>query len=114
GGETLANLSVELDVPLLFHVSEPVGHVYPGKEGLALATFDRFVRAHPGSKAIGAHWGGGLPFHSRMPEVQRAFEGSLWVDTAAGSLLYDETVYAAGRELIGARRILFGSDYPLL
>ena len=99
---------------LLFHVSEPVGHAYAGKEGLDVGAFDRFVTAHPEVTVIGAHWGGGLPFYASMPEVRQRFEGNLHVDTAASSLLYDNGVYTRGTELIGAGHVLFGSDYPLL
>jgi hypothetical protein len=111
-GDRLAGLAVELDVPLLFHVTEPAGHAYPGKRGLALDAFYAFVSAHPDAKVIGAHWAGGLPFYAAMPEV-RALP-NLRVDTAASSLLYDDTVYARVVDLTGAETILFGSDYPLL
>ena len=35
-------------------------------------------------------------------------------DTAASPFLYDPAIYAVAVQIIGARRILFGSDYPLL
>jgi predicted TIM-barrel fold metal-dependent hydrolase len=113
-GERLAAVAAETGCPLLFHVSEPVGHAYPGKGGLDVATFYRFANAHAGVTALGAHWGGGLPFYASMPEVRRAFEGNLYVDTAASSLLYDDGVYERVVGLIGAERVLFGSDFPLL
>jgi uncharacterized protein len=113
-GERLAGTTEELGAALLFHVSEPLGHAYAGKDGLDLGAFHRFIAAHPGVKVIGAHWGGGLPFYASMPEVKAAFEGSLWVDTAASSLLYDDGVYERGSGLIGVHNVLFGSDYPLL
>ena len=112
-GETLAAIAVEADVPLLFHVSEPVGHAYAGKEGLALASFAAFVARFPAVKTIAAHWGGGLPFFALMPEVRRAIENTCF-DTAASSLLYDDTVYDRGVALAGRERVLFGSDFPLL
>jgi hypothetical protein len=112
-GEALARVASELDAVLLFHVSEPVGHAYPGKEGGSLAGFYGFIRAHPGVKVIGAHWAGGLPFFATMPEVKDAM-ASTRVDTAATSLLYDETIYGRVTKLTGAESVLFGSDYPLL
>lgn len=112
-GDELARLAVELDTTLLFHVSEPVGHSYPGKQGLSLASFYAFVSAHPRVKAVGAHWGGGLPFYDAMPEVREAFD-TTYVDTAASSLLYGDGVYRRVVDQIGASHILFGSDYPLL
>jgi uncharacterized protein len=112
-GDRLAALAAELDAVLLFHVSEPVGHDYAGKQGLDMAAFYAFVRRHPEVKAVGAHWGGGLPFYALMPEVGRTLANT-WVDTAATSLLYDESIYGTVSDLVGATQVLFGSDYPLL
>jgi predicted TIM-barrel fold metal-dependent hydrolase len=112
-GDVLARLADELDAVLLFHVSEPVGHRYAGKGGLAMATFYEFVCAHPGIKVIGAHWAGGLPFYGPMPEVREVL-GRIHVDTAASSLLYDDSVYERVNGLAGSGSVLFGSDYPLL
>ena len=113
-GTRLGRVAEELGSVLLFHVTEPVGHAYAGKEGLDVGAFYRFVAAHPAVKAVGAHWGGGLPFYASMPEVRRSFDTAVYVDTAASSLLYDDGVYERGAELVGARRVLFGSDFPLL
>jgi predicted TIM-barrel fold metal-dependent hydrolase len=113
-GARLASVAEELGCAVLFHVSEPVGHAYPGKEGLDMAEFYRFVTANPGVKTIGAHWGGGLAFYASMPEVKRVFEANVSVDTAASSLLYDDGMYERGAGLVGAEHVLFGSDYPLL
>lgn len=114
-GDGLAQTARALDSALLFHVSEPAGHLYPGKHGLAMERFAGFVRRHPDVRVIGAHWGGGLPFYARMPEVRAAFEGgNLLVDTAATSLLYDDAIYQSVATLTGAGSIVFGSDYPLL
>lgn len=113
-GMGLAEFAHRREAPLLFHVSEPVGHTYPGKEGLDVGVFYRFAAAHPAVTAIGAHWAGGLPFYASMPEVRRLFDANVYVDTAASSLLYDDGVYERVAALIGAERILFGSDFPLL
>jgi predicted TIM-barrel fold metal-dependent hydrolase len=113
------------DSLMLFHVSEPVGHGYAGKQGMELGPFYRFASrsarwriegGHPTAyvKIVGAHWGGGLPFFASMPEVRRLFEAGLHVDTAASSLLYDDGIYERVADLIGPERILFGSDFPLL
>jgi hypothetical protein len=112
-GIHLARLAAELDAVLLFHVTEPAGHDYPGKQGGNLRDFAAFVAANPETKAIGAHWGGGLPFYATMPKASATF-GNLRVDTAASSLLYDDTIYGRVTELIGSEPVLFGSDYPLL
>jgi hypothetical protein len=113
GGDHLARLAAELDSVLLFHVSEPAGHAYPGKQGGNLKDFATFVAAHPEVKVIGAHWAGGLPFYATMPEVKAAF-AHVRVDTAATSLLYNDTIYSRVTRLTGPESVLFGSDYPLL
>ncbi len=112
-GDFLATLAEELGVVLLFHVSEPVGHAYPGKQGLALGAFYDFVVAHPAAKIVGAHWGGGLPFYATMPKVKQGLT-NVRFDTSASSLLYDDTIYGRIVKLTGAESVLFGSDYPLL
>ncbi len=111
-GARLAAVAAELDVPLLFHVSEPVGHRYAGKEGLAMRSFYDYACAQPATKLIGAHWAGGLPFYAVMPEVRAL--ANVVVDTAATSLLYGDGIYQQVASLAGAECILFGSDYPLL
>ncbi len=100
------------DLPLLCHVSEPVGHQYAGKRGLSLESLFDFVRSAAGATVIAAHWGGGLPFYALMPEVRAAI-GNVWFDTAASHLLYEPSVYRRVIDLVGVERILWGSDYPL-
>jgi predicted TIM-barrel fold metal-dependent hydrolase len=112
-GDILAEAAPRHELVLLFHVSEPVGHTYPGKSGLSLDAFYRFVSSHQEVTAVGAHWGGGLPFYALMPEVRKAL-ANVYVDTAASPLLYDPAIYRQVAELVGAKRILFGSDYPLI
>ncbi len=101
------------DLVLLFHASEPVGHVYPGKTGLAVDELYRFIADFPGVTVIAAHWGGGLPFYALMPEVREAL-GRAYFDTAATGLLYEPEVHQRVIDLIGAERILFASDFPLV
>ena len=101
------------DLTLLFHASEPVGHVYPGKAGLPVEQLGRFIADFPGVTVIAAHWGGGLPFYALMPEVREALART-YFDTAASGLIYSPDVYARAVELVGAERILFGSDFPLV
>jgi predicted TIM-barrel fold metal-dependent hydrolase len=101
------------DLPLLVHVSEPVGHAYPGKRGGAsVGEVSEFARSAAGVTVIAAHWGGGLPFYALMPEVRDALD-NVYVDTAASHLLYDPAIYRHGSEIIGAKKVLWGSDFPL-
>jgi predicted TIM-barrel fold metal-dependent hydrolase len=113
GGNALAGLAQELDDLLLFHVSEPVGHRYPGKRGLDIGAFYEFVSSHPAVRVVGAHLAGGLPFYAHMPEVRRTF-ANLTADTAAASLLYGPEVHQTIIALLGPEALVFGSDYPLL
>lgn len=100
------------DLPVLVHASEPVGHAYAGKQGLALDALYAFARAQSGVTIIAAHWGGGLPFYALMPEVRDAME-MMYFDTAASHLLYDPMVYRRVIEAVGVDKILWGSDFPL-
>lgn len=102
-----------LDVPMLIHTSEPVGHGYPGK---GRATPERLVstlEAFPNVRFVMAHWGGGLPFYELMPEI-RGIARNVVYDTAASTYLYDFSIFPALEQVVGAERILFGSDFPVL
>ena len=99
------------DLQLLIHVTEPVGHRYPGKPGAPMAEFAQFLNHHPEAQVIGAHWGGGLPFYALMKEVRDDLD-RVHVDSAATGYLYDDAVFRIVGELLGYGAILFASDYP--
>lgn len=103
----------ERGLPVLSHVSEPVGHPYAGKSNVAPEQFWRLARAFPANRFIAAHWGGGLLFYELMPEVRRDL-ANVWYDTAAGRLLYEPLIFAAALSIVGPGKILWGSDYPVL
>jgi predicted TIM-barrel fold metal-dependent hydrolase len=48
-----------------------------------------------------------------MPEVAKAM-ANVYYDTAASPFLYSKKIYAIVSEIVGARKILFGTDFPLL
>jgi predicted TIM-barrel fold metal-dependent hydrolase len=98
---------------LLTHASEPVGHDYPGKGGITPEVLYPFITSFPDLTIVCAHWGGGLPFYALMPEVKKAM-ANVFFDTAASPLLYTPEIYNQVIQLVGADKILFGSDYPLL
>jgi predicted TIM-barrel fold metal-dependent hydrolase len=98
---------------VLSHCSEPVGHLYAGKGDVSLHDIVSFLTAFPDIRFIAAHWGGGLPFYSLMPEIQR-IQANVWYDTAATIYLYRATIFPLVARLVGAERILFASDYALL
>lgn len=98
---------------LLSHASEPVGHIYPGKGAVTPEVLYPFISSYPELTIILSHWGGGLPFYALMPEVREAIK-NVFFDTAASPLLYSPRIYEQVVQLVGAERILFGSDYPLV
>src|SRR5258707_3707633 len=98
---------------VLSHCSEPVGHIYRGKGNVSLEDIVTFLTAFPGIRFIAAHWGGGLPFYTLMPEIQR-IASHVWYDTAATIFLYRDAIFPVVVQLVGADRILFASDYGLL
>jgi len=115
-GDGLAELASRHGLILLFHVTEPVGHDYPGKQGLRLESFYRFLRRAGGVPVVGAHLAGGLPLFAPMPAMRRVMPGA-YIDTAALRYLYEpsvlpDVVSASGG--LGGERLLFGSDFPLV
>ena len=98
---------------VLSHCSEPVGHIYPGKGNVSLPDIVTFLTAFPDINFVAAHWGGGLPFYTLMPEIRR-ITTHVWYDTAATLYLYHNTIFSVVADLVGADRILFASDYGLL
>lgn len=113
-GRRLCGLAADAGAVLLWHVSEPVGHRYPGKAGgIGPAELIAVASAHPAVRMVGAHLGAGAAFYLHMPEVRRSIE-LLYFDTAAFTLLYDEVSVAQLVATAGPGRVLFGSDFPLL
>jgi predicted TIM-barrel fold metal-dependent hydrolase len=114
--EALAPLSRilrEHHLILLTHSSEPVGHLYPGKGAATPERLYAFISGFTGVPIVCAHWGGGLPFYALMPEVRQTLQ-NVYFDTAVSPFLYRPEVYRLVRDLVGADRILFGSDYPVI
>jgi predicted TIM-barrel fold metal-dependent hydrolase len=100
-------------MPLLLHAGEPVGHEYPGKDPRSLQSIYQLLLLLPEVRVILAHWGGGFFFYELMPEVSGAAR-NVFYDTAASPFLYRPEIYPLAVKIIGAERILFGSDFPLL
>jgi predicted TIM-barrel fold metal-dependent hydrolase len=98
--------------PFCLHLTESVGHAYPGRVETPLMEIVALFEQHPGQKWLCAHWGGGLPFHSLNPRVRKALR-RVWFDTAASPLLYDPRIWRIACDLVGPEKILFGSDFPL-
>jgi predicted TIM-barrel fold metal-dependent hydrolase len=111
--EPFSRLLVKHNLILLTHASDPVGHHYRGKGTATPERLEQFIASFSGVPVVCAHWGGGLPFYTLMPEVRQALE-NVYFDTAISPYLYRPEIYRYVRDLVGADRILFGSDYPVI
>jgi predicted TIM-barrel fold metal-dependent hydrolase len=100
-------------IPVLLHTNELIGHSYPGKGETPLERFYELILSFPNLPIILAHWGGGLPFYELMPEVAKRM-ANVYYDTAASPFLYSRRIYSIVSEIVGAEKILFGTDFPLL
>lgn len=108
-----AEACLKADLPILLHSSEPTGHTYPGKGTATPDKIVEFATAFPELRIVAAHWGGGLPFYELMPEVRAALR-NVWYDTSASTYLYRFDVFDVVMQIVGADRVLFGSDFPVL
>ena len=108
----IVEAAVGLDLVLLTHCSEPVGHLYPGKGTVTPDEVIRFARLFPQATLVCAHWGGGAIFYELMPEIRQVMR-NVYYDTAASLYLYEDDIFSlAARWAPG--KVLFGSDYPLI
>jgi predicted TIM-barrel fold metal-dependent hydrolase len=98
-------LAGELKLPVNLHVTDPQSKPYPGRVETPLADFRALAKDFPQTNFILAHWGGGLAFERETLALP-----NVYFDTAASPLLYGPDVWAKAP----ARRVLFGSDYPLV
>lgn len=110
---TFTNACKELNIPVIVHTNEPVGHFYKGKNDIPLTKIERFIEHSQGLNIILAHWGGGLMFYESMPDLREKFR-TVYYDTAATPFLYDAHIYKTAIALNLEHKILFGSDFPLL
>ena len=109
----LMDAARRLNLPVLVHASEPVGHQYPGKGRTTPGKLYRFIENFQDNTIICAHWGGGLPFYALMPEVPNLLK-NVYFDMAASPFLYRSQVIASVAGLVGAGKILFATDFPLI
>jgi len=100
-------------IPILLHTNERLGHTYPGKGTTPPERFYELILSFPTLPILLAHWGGGLPFYELMPEVAKAM-ANVYYDTAASPFLYSKKIYAVVSEIVGVKKILFGTDFPLI
>lgn len=103
----------EMQLPVLMHASEPVGHSYPGKGTVTPEHSLALARAFKQNVIVFAHFGGGLPLYSLMPEVRKELE-NVYFDSAASPFLYTPEIFDVCATAAGYDRILFASDFPVV
>jgi len=111
--EPIAKSAQKYDMIVLPHSSEPVGHTYDGKGDISPQMLYQFISNFPKLNVVCAHWGGGLPFYTLMPEVKKALANT-YFDTAASPYLYNNDIFSIVGQISGEDKILFGSDFPLI
>ena len=111
--DAVTSICKELDIPVMLHANEPVGHLYPGKTNVTLKQLETFIVNNPELKIILAHFGGGLFFYETMNEVKESFI-NVFYDTAISPFLYNSKIYNVIKTLALCDKILFGSDFPIL
>ncbi len=111
--EEIFAAGAKYSLPVCFHASEPVGKEYTGKHNTDLSTLYSILKNSPGCTVILAHWGGGLFFYELMKEINESLK-NVYYDTAASPYLFKDEIYEIAVKILGAKKILFGSDFPLI
>ena len=111
--KTIGEVAKELNLIILIHASEPVGHQYAGKGKTTPDKLMTLIENFPDNQIICAHWGGGLPFYGLMPEIKASLK-NVYFDSAASPFLYETNIFNLIPECINPQNILFGSDFPLI
>ncbi len=111
--DPIIDYMIENKMIFSIHSSEPVGHKYNGKGEMHPSILYSFALQYPELKIIFAHLGGGLPIYFLMPEVSKQLK-NVYFDTAAIDFLYDSSIVKIFEQILGDKKILFGSDYGLI
>ncbi len=109
----IVEVCAEFAKPIMFHASEPVGHLYPGKGTATPEKLAAWLAAYPEQPVVLAHWGGGLPFYE-LNKAVRELTANVVYDCAATTYLYDFAVFRSVIDVVGLKRVIFGSDFPVL
>lgn len=98
--------------PITLHVTEAIGRPHPGSVHTSFEPYLELAQSYPDLRLVLAHWGGLLPFYELNPFVRSTFR-NVYYDTAASPLLYDNRIWRSVLDVVGPKKILFGSDFPL-
>jgi uncharacterized protein len=107
----IVELAISRRAPINLHATDPSKGAAAGPR-TPLDGYVRLAREYPEATFILAHWGGGMAF--RGPPDGKPMPPNLYFDTAASPLLYDTGVFRLALDRVGAERIIYGSDYPLM
>jgi hypothetical protein len=107
----MVELAITRRVPITLHATDPEKGPDAGPK-TPLGAYVRLAREYPEATFILAHWGGGMAFRD-SPEGE-SIPPNLYFDTAASPLLYGVSVFRRAVDTVGADRIIYGSDYPLM
>jgi predicted TIM-barrel fold metal-dependent hydrolase len=99
-------------LPVTLHATDPQAGPAAGP-ATPLGDYIRLAMEFPRVPIILAHWGGGLALRD-FPGLEGPLPANLYFDTAASPLLYEASAFRGAVDRIGAGRIIFGSDYPLI
>jgi uncharacterized protein len=105
-------IAIRRRIPITLHATDPAAGPAAGPR-TPLDAYVRLARECPEAIVILAHWGGGLALSEAAPGAG-GLPPNLYFDTAASPLLYDPGVFRRAVDRVGAARILYGSDYPLI
>lgn len=109
----LMEAAVKCNMLVNIHAGEPVGRIYAGKDPTPFEGFYDLAKKFPELKLILAHWGGGLPYYEMWHGVKETMK-NVYYDTAGNPLLYKTRVFECVAKIVGTKKILYGSDFPLL
>lgn len=109
---TFCEWCADKKIPLNFHVTDPLGHAYPGRVETPLSEYLWLAESFPSLPIILAHWGGGVPFFAMNPRVGNRL-ANVYYDSAASPRLYDNRIWPSVLSSAGADKVLWGSDYSL-
>jgi predicted TIM-barrel fold metal-dependent hydrolase len=108
----LAELAIELDVPVHIETTATVGDYVPGRVSTPLYDFERLALTYPTLKLILSDWGGGLALFEMMPELVLPLR-NVYYDTASIVDEYDVGIMLSTvPKVVRAYKILYGSGSP--
>jgi predicted TIM-barrel fold metal-dependent hydrolase len=111
--ERIIEIAIDRNAPINLHVTDPLIVTTMATKATPLEDFVQLAKRFPAAKLILAHWGGGLPFYELNRQLRTILQNVSY-DCAASPLLYSSRIFRQVIDLVGADRVLYGSDYPLL